>query len=349
MKARKIVLHPATRRKIKLETRWAVDGRYRTRCQIVLRADEGWGDGRIAEALDCSRSHVGRTIMRFAAEGLAGLVDRREDNGSRKADETYVAAVRQILRGRPRDFGHRRTTWSKRLLILQAQRQTGVRVSKTTMGRVLRTLRARRGRAKPLGPCPWSKSRRNRRMAMIRRLVDSLPANEAAVWEDEADIHLNPKIGSDWTLPGTQRQVMTPGKNVKRYFAATMDAQTDRVVWVKSQRKNSGLFIELLKKLLRVYADKKVIHVILDNYCIHGSRQTQAWLSEHGHKFRLHFLPPYCPDDNRIERKLWREVHANVTINHDREEIDVLCSDVVYYLQGHNRRAATVAESRAAI
>jgi transposase len=29
----------------------------------------------------------------------------------------------------------------------------------------------------------------------------------------------------------------------------------------------------------------------------------------------LHFLPPYCPDDNRIER-LWKDLHDNVTRNH---------------------------------
>ena len=348
MKARKIVLHRATRRKLKSEARWAIDARYRTRCLIVLRADEGWTDIHIAKALDCSRSHVGRTIDRFAEAGMAGLVDRREDNGARKADERYLATVRAILRKRPRDFGYRRTTWSKRLLIDTAAKQTGVVVSKTTMGRVLKTLRARRGRAKPLGPCPWSCARKNRRMAMIHRLIESLPSDQAAVWEDEADIDLNPKIGSDWTLPGTQRQVMTPGKNVKRYFAACMDAQTGRLTWLKSKRKNSGLFIEMLKRLLKVYADRKIIHVILDNFCIHASRQTQQWLSEHGQKIRLHFLPPYCPDDNRIERKLWREVHANVTINHDRDEIDTLCDDVVQYMMARNRRA-TVAKSRAAI
>ncbi len=42
----------------------------------------------------------------------------------------------------------------------------------------------------------------------------------------EADIDLNPRIGADWTLPGEQRTVMTPGKKVKRYFAAAMDART---------------------------------------------------------------------------------------------------------------------------
>jgi transposase len=349
MDTRRIVLGRLSRRKLNHEARWAIDARYRTRCLIVLRADEGWKPGKIAAALSCCRSHVNRTLARFEAEGLVGLVDRREDNGTTKADEHYLATVRQILHKRPRDFGHRRTTWSKRLLIGTAAKQTGVTVSKTTMGRVLKTLRARRGRAKPLGPCPWSRARKNRRMALIHGLIGALPMNEVAVWEDEADIDLNPKIGSDWMLPGTQRQVMTPGKNVKRYFAAAMDGQSGRLTWVKSTRKNSGLFIEMLKKLLKTYAEKNVIHVILDNFAIHSSRQTQRWLSGQGRKIRLHFLPPYCPDDNRIERKLWREVHANVTINHDRDDIETLCDDVVHYMMAQNRRAIAVAELRAAI
>ena len=349
METRRIVLTPATRRKLKLDVRWAVDAGYRARCLIVLRADERWKPSAIAAALSCSPSHVNRTINRFLSDGLGGLVDRREDNGTRKADERYVATVRGVLRKRPRDFGHRRTSWTKRLLIATAKQLTGVMVSKTTMGRVLKTLRARRGRAKPLGPCPWGKARKNKRMALIRGLVESLPPDQVAVWEDEADIDLNPKIGSDWTLPGEQRRVLTPGKNVKRYFAAAMDAHTARLTWVKSQRKNSVLFVELLKKLLKVHADKQVIHVILDNFSIHGSSQTRCWLEEYGQKVRLHFLPPYCPDDNRIERMLWREVHANVTINHDRSDIETLCGDVVHYMMTRNRRSAAVAESRAVI
>ena len=113
-------------------------------------------------------------------------------------------------------------------------------------------------------------------MALIHALIDTLPPDQACVWEDEADIDLNPRIGPDWMLPGEQRTVMTPGKNVKRYFAAAMDAASDRLTWVKADRKNSRLFIDLLKKLLKAYPDKKVIHVVLDNYCIHSSRQTQA-------------------------------------------------------------------------
>jgi transposase len=351
MKARNIVLHPQTREKLKRIARRCKDADTRMRYLIVVHSSQGWSVRRIARALGCSPSTVTRTLDRYEALGEAGLIDRREDNGNAKADPLYVDTVRWILQGTPQDFFHRRPTWTKALLIETAKLYTCVVVSKTTMGRVLKIIGARRGRAKPLAPCPWTQARKTRRMTLIHALIDTLPPDEACAWEDEADIDLNPRIGADWTLPREQRTVMTPGKNVKRYFAATMDAVTDRLVWVKGLRKNSGLFIELLKKLLKAYPDKKVIHLVLDNYCIHSSRQTKLWLEEFGHKFRLHFLPPYDPDDNRIERKVWREVHANVTINHRCTTIDWLCEEVVWYLMKHNRTAASfdVRESRRAI
>jgi len=352
MKARRIVLHPRTRAKLERDARRCRDADTRTRYRIVLRSEKGHSGKRIARELGCCDATVSRTLRRYERFGEAGLIDRREDNGSPKADELYALTVFWILEHTPQEHAHRRPTWTQALLIETARRYTGgVTVSRRTMGRLLKTLKVRRGRPKPDAPCPWSAARKNRRMAMIHALVDALPPTEACVWEDEADLDLNPRIGFDYMLPGTQRRVMTPGKNVKRYLAGAMDARTDRVVWVKADRKNSRLFIELLRKLLAEYAEKQVIHVILDNFSIHSSRQTRAWLAEHGDKFRLHFLPPYCPDDNRIERKLWREMHANVTINHRCATIEELIGEVTYYLIRHNRQVCKrdVSQSRPAI
>ena len=350
MKARRIVLHPRTRAKLQRDSKRCNDADTRIRYRIVLLSDQRFSGKRIARALGCSTSTVSRTLSRFERYGQAGLIDRREDNGQVIADGRYARTVAWILASTPQAFFHRRPTWTKRLLIRTAKTYTGVTVSPTTMGRVLKRLKARRGRPKPDAPCPWGENARKTRVAAIHALVDTLPAHEAAVWEDEADVDLNPRIGFDWMLPATQRRVMTPGKNVKRYLAGAMDAKTDRLVWVRGERKNSRLFIDLLKRLLIEYAKKRVIHVILDNYVIHGSRQTKLWLEEFGGKFRLHFLPPYCPDDNRIERKVWREMHANVTVNHCCRTIDQLMAEVVCYLMSHNRRAQLkVRESRPAI
>ena len=350
MVTRRIVLHPQTRAKLQRNAKRCKDADTRIRYRIVLLSDQGFSGRKIARALGCSKSTVSRTLSRWEIYGEAGLIDRREDNGQVLASDLYVRTVAWILESDPHAFFHRRPTWTKRLLIETARRYTGVTVSFTTMGRVLKALKVRRGRPKPDAPCPWSKNARKKRVGMIHALIDTLPANQACVWEDEADVDLNPRIGFDWMLPGTQRRVMTPGKNVKRYLAGAMDARTDRVIWVKGERKNSRLFIDLLKKLLIEYPGKRAIHVILDNYMIHSSKQTKLWLAEFGGKFRLHFLPPYCPDDNRIERKVWREMHANVTVNHRCQTIEELMREAVYYLRSHNRRVQLrVRESRTAI
>jgi transposase len=328
------------RRRLLRAARKTRDANLRTRHMIVIHSAAGKSQRQIAAMLGCSVSTVKRTRGRFRELGEAGLIDRREDNGPpSKADEAYAADLLDVLRHTPRHHGQRRATWTQELLIKVMCRRGHATVSRTTLGRLLSTLNVRRGTPKPTVRCPWGRRAKAARIRLIRKLVESLPPDEAAVWEDELDVDLNPRIGPDWMLPGTQRRVVTPGKNVKRYVAGALDAVTDRLVWVSGVRKNSLLFIELLKKLRQVYADKTVIHVILDNYAIHSSRQTQAWLTEHGRRLRLHFLPPYCPDDNRIERRVWRELHANVTRNHDCETIGQLMDEVVYHLMSRNRAA----------
>lgn len=339
MKRTSIVLSRPQCRRLLRAARKTQDAALRTRYMIVFHTAAGKTQKQIAGELGCGVATIKRTRTRWRDFGEAGLIDRREDNGVAKADESYAADLLEVLQGTPRDHGHRRPTWTQEQMIKIMCERGHEKISTTTMGRLLKKLRIRRGMPKPVVGCPWGERAKNKRLSLIQKLVESLPANEAAVWEDEIDIHLNPKIGADWMLPGTQRRIMTPGKNVKRYVAGAMDATTDRLTWVRGERKHSGLFIELLKKLLREYVGKKVIHVILDNFKIHSSKQVQTWLAQSGQRLRLHFLPPYCPDDNRIERCAWRELHANVTRNHVCGDIDQLMDEVQYHMNQRNRAA----------
>jgi len=109
------------------------------------------------------------------------------------------------------------------------------------------------------------------------------------------------------------------------------------LVFVQAERKNSALFIELLEKLRQMHPDAKRIHLVPGNYVIHSSRVVQKYLRESQALFELHFLPPYSPDDNRIER-LWREVHANVTRNHRCRSIEDLMKKVTWYLHRQARK-----------
>jgi transposase len=265
------------------------------------------------------------------------MADRREDNGENKIDERYESELLTILAGSPQDHGYLRPTWTQELLIRVLAERTGIHVSVTTMSRLLKRHRVRLGRPKPIVGCPWPNARKTRRLREIKRLIKNVSRGEVVVYVDEVDIHLNPKIGLDWMLPGQQRTVLTPGQNEKRYLAGALNARTGELTWVEGERKNSLLFLQLLYRLVtQTYRNARRIHVILDNYGIHDSLQVRLALESLEGRVTFLFLPPYCPDDNPIER-IWQDLHANVTRNHKCRTMKELMEQARVYLRKRNR------------
>jgi len=323
------------------------DAGLKGRYLIIVNLLNGRSARETAEALGIDGSTVYRVARRFRERGEVGLFDRREDNGQVKLDERYLSELYDLVRGHPQDYGWKRPTWTREMLVMTLGEQTGVTVHVATMSRALKMIAARRGRPRPTVRCPWSKRAKNRRLRQIGKLLNSLPKGQVAVYEDEVDIHLNPKIGLDWMVRGQQKEVETPGQNEKRYLAGAINAVTGELVWVEGRRKASDLFIALLGKLAQVYAHARVIHVILDNYRIHHSRITQMVVASSGGKIALHFLPPYCPNENKIER-LWQDLHANVTRNHCCGSMEELMQNVRRFLRHRAGRACRYHRRRAA-
>jgi transposase len=324
------------------------DMRLRTRYLIVINLVRGHSAARTAEALSVASSTVYAVAKRFREHGEAGLVDRREDNGDRKLDERYLQALYDVVKSTPPRYGWRRPTWTREMLVQTLRQLTGVAIHESTMSRALAAIDARRGRPKPTVRCPWSKAAKTRRLREIQRLIEALPKDEVAVYEDEVDIHLNPKLGFDWMVSGQQKTVLTPGRNQKRYLAGALDVRTGKLTWVEGERKTSLLFLQLLWRLTQRYAEAKVIHVILDNYAIHSTQQVEVSLqTPEGRRLRLHFLPPYCPDHNRIERT-WLDLHAHVTRNHCCPDLPSLMQEVRTYLGRRNRSRPRTRTTQAA-
>lgn len=67
------------------------------RARILLKADEGWGDQDIADALETSRSTVEQVRQRFVEGGLdAALNEKKRPGAQRKLDgkqEAYLIAT----------------------------------------------------------------------------------------------------------------------------------------------------------------------------------------------------------------------------------------------------------------
>lgn len=340
------------------ELRRCAEVQRKIRLLIITNLAQGRSVPVTAIVLHVHRATVYRVAQRFREQGLNGLGDGRCQNGPRKVTDAYLTKLQEAVGTSPADYGWRRPTWTRELLVAAMFTKTRIQIHVGTMSRALQCLRARRGRPKPVVRCPWSESRKKRCLAVLRRLAERLPPDEVLVYEDEIDIHLNPKIGSDWMLRGQQKPLPTPGRNQKWYLAGALNPRTKVLTWVEAERKNSSLFVQLLWKLACQYPRARKIHVILDNYGIHNASLVQLSLNTpKGRKIQLHFLPPYCPDDNRIER-LWEDLHAEVTRNHHCPTIHQLMKNVRQYLNQRNRDSTrspatrdrhTVAESRTVI
>jgi transposase len=328
----------AVKQRLRKSLRRCRDADTKVRFLIVLSTLNGRSARQTADALQVHNTTVYRVLGRFRTYGEAGLADGRADNGADKLDEDFLGRLDRVVRATPQDHGWRRPTWTRELLVETLVRLTGVRVAVTTMSRALARIQARRGRPKPTVGCPWAKARKTRRLNRLRQLLAALPRREWAFYEDEVDVHLNPKVGLDWMGRGQQKEVLTPGQNEKRYLAGVLDVRTRLVIWVEGMRKTSYLFLDLLDRLVRAYPQAERLHLILDNYRIHSSAVVLAALGGYlGGKVELHFLPPYCPDHNKIER-VWQDVHANVTRNHRCASMSELMEEVRYYLRKRNRR-----------
>jgi transposase len=322
--------------KMRRRFRACVNALVRVRYLIVFNLWHGRSVQVIQSVLGVHDTTIYRVAKRFRERGEAALWDGRENNGAEKLSESYLGILDQVVRSSPHDHGWRRPTWTRELLVKTMMHKTGVRIHVGTMSRALAMIKARRGKPRPRVKCPWHPAVKTRRLNQISRLVASLPKNEVVVYEDEVDVHLNPKIGLDWMGLGQQKDVMTPGQNEKRYLAGALDVRTKEIHWVEATKKDAWLFMDLLKKLTVVYPNARVIHVILDNYKIHKSNIIEIALAHFASRVRLHFLPPYCPDYNRIER-VWQDLHAQVTRNHQCSSMKELMGEVRYYLRKRNR------------
>lgn len=309
------------------ETNSAQEKRYR----IILTRHRGLSYATIYQILGTAPSTIGRVLRRFDEEGIDGLRDRRKEKQAIKVTEHYLEQLEMLIYQSPQEHGWQRSTWTRELLAQQLEYETGIQCHESHIGRLLRMLNIRWGRAKPICKASDNPHGKAIKIGKLKALQANLGDDEMVIYQDEVDIHLNPKIGPCWMPRGTQFSVPTPGQNKKRYLFGGLNPVTGYLIWTESDRKNSDGFIVWLKELARRYRRYTTIHVVLDNYIIHKTKRVMKELKKMG-RIRLHFLPPYSPEHNPIER-LWGELHANVTRNHTHQTVEDMMVAVHQFME----------------
>src|SRR5262245_17852765 len=322
-----IHLTSADRRVLLDRYRRSADPDVRLRAHLLLLLSAGHPWATVSAVLFCSLSTISRWRARFEAEGVDAVLGR--PRGRRRSGVHVWAAlvVRWVLTLSPTDFRFVRRRWSCAAAAVVVREDFRVHVGREPVRLWLRAAglvwRRPRPVIRPKDPDRESKLR------ALRALLKGLPADETAVFMDEVDVNLNPKVGCMWMKRGQQAAVETPGNNEKRYLAGSIHWRTGRVILTEGrprEGRSAALFCRHLDDLRRAFRHYKVIHVLCDNAGTHtaeGSKAVRAHLAEWGHRVQVHYLPKYAPDTNPIER-VWWQLHEAVTRNHRCHTMDEL-------------------------
>ena len=300
------------------------------RAHVVLLMADGWSYRDIMACLFCSSGLVSEAVRDFRSGGVSAVL-READEQPAVIPPWCVRLVEWVVHRTPQDFGYFRSRWSCALLAEVLAWEAGVRISGETVRRVLQELGFVWRRPRPVvGP---EDPEYAEKLARIQQLLAPLPTNETAVFQDEVDVHLNPKIGAMWMPKGQQAEVVTPGNNQKCHLAGSLVWRTGTLIASPpGARRNTELFLDHLDDLRRRLRGFRKIHVICDNAAFHKSRAVREYLETWGHRIVLHFLPRSAPETNPIERIWWR-LHETITRNHRCQSLVELVEQVYDWFQ----------------
>jgi putative transposase len=301
----------------------------RLRAHILLLLADGrpWDD--IAAALYCSTRTIARWKRRFEQGGLAAL-HGRPAGPARRLGAAWAAVVVGWATGlAPRAFGFVRSRWCCAALALLLWRQHQIEVSRETVRRWLHRADLVWRRPRPV--LARTDPDREAILGRLRALLRDLPDDETAVFQDEADLSLNPGVGCAWMARGRQAPLPTPGDNEKCYLAGSLHWRTGKLFETVGPRRDGALFARHLDELRLRLRRYRVIHVLCDNAKFHKEGAVVQFLKEHGGRVVLHYLPRYAPECNPVERVWWRLREA-ITRHHGCQGLQELVDLVLAWL-----------------
>ncbi|MEB3252123.1 MAG: helix-turn-helix domain-containing protein [Cyanobacteriota bacterium] len=118
----------------------------RERILILLLRHQGRTQREIADLLGCSLRKVAYWSVHGDPWDLDSLVDKRMQGNYQKVTDAYLDRLFQVVSQKPQDLGYGFKTWSQQKLANHMEQETGIKLSASQLGRILRASQPGHGR-----------------------------------------------------------------------------------------------------------------------------------------------------------------------------------------------------------
>lgn len=149
-------------------------------------------------------------------------------------------------------------------------------------------------------------------IAFYENLLNTTPEDEPIEFADGVHPTMATKVTYGWIKKGTDKLIKTTASRTRVNLMGSINLETMDVSIGSHDSIDSSALTAHFKKLREKYPNAPNIHTILDRSGYNTSAQTKKAAKKHG--ILLHFLPPYSPNLNPIER-LWKVMNEHVRNN----------------------------------
>jgi len=274
------------------------DGKVRDRIKAILLCDKGYLYTKIAEILLIDDETVRRHIKEYMeSEKLAPR------NGGSDSCLNISQTKGLIDHLTEKTYFHVKDIWA------YVQNTYGVNYSVSGMRQWLHANGFRY--KKPHGvPAKADQSKQQEFIKAYEELKNNLPEDEVIYFGDSVHPAHQTRLAYGWIKKGIRKSEKMTGRQKRINLIGAINVSTghtviDEVDWV-----NIDSLKVFANHLIEDNPQARVIHLILDNAGYHKSKAFTEWIK--GTKIIIHFLPPYSPNLNPIER-LWKIMHESVT------------------------------------
>ena len=294
-------LAPAERERLKGLHRGTRDGRVRDRIKVVLAADKGYTHAQIADMLLLSESAVREHLKDYATQ--AGKLAPANGGRVSKLDTVQTAELVAHLEA----VTYLRTSE----IVAHVTAMYGVQYSVSGMtawlhvqGFSWKKPAARPGKADAAAQAAWIRH--------YEQTLNQLGDDETVYFVDAVHPTHAVKLSCGWIRTGVRKEVASSSGRQRLNLLGACSLHSLTALVREAVTIDSAAVIAFFQQLERETKAPGTIHVFLDNARYFKSREVKAWLQTA--RIRLHFLPPYSPNLNPIER-LWRFMYQKVLAN----------------------------------
>jgi len=142
-------------------------------------------------------------------------------------------------------------------------------------------------------------------------LKETLEPNEEIYFIDAVHPEHQSQSVCGWIKKGVQKTLQTSGKQLRLHFAGALCLTGMKIFAEEYKTVDADAMIDFFKKLEK-QTEAQVIHVILDNARSNKNKKLEGFLRSS--RIKVHYLPPYSPNLNPIER-LWKILRENTVYN----------------------------------